>query len=83
MSQHHLHNPHHKSTVQEFTHKVRKHKSGAAAYARAARRYGFETNTFVGREGVVFRRNPPTGDHGTTSSDSEVPAQNIENGMLS
>jgi hypothetical protein len=86
---HHHHSHHNKSTVQEFIHKAQS-ASGAAAYARAVRRYNFETQNFVGREGVVFRRKPkpksPTTDPGTgtttgTGGDSEVPAADIQNGM--
>jgi hypothetical protein len=61
--------------------------SGAAAYARAVRRYGFETHSFVGRAGVVYKKKPRgggTGDAGGAgTTESEVPAQDIQNGMSS
>jgi len=52
--------------------------TGFAAYARAARRYNFDTPTVVGRKGVVFRKSrPTTGD----SSEAEVPANDIQNDL--
>ena len=31
-------------------------RSGSAAYARAVRKYGFETETLVARNGIVFKK---------------------------
>jgi hypothetical protein len=79
----------HKSVVQDFIRNVTQTsgpRTGFAAYARAVRRYGFETETFVGRNGVVFKKNVPAAGVGVIRDDateSEVPAEDIQNGTSS
>jgi len=52
-------------------------RSGAAAYARAVRRYDITTNTFVGKKGQVFLK----ADAADDGSGSEVPADSIQNDL--
>jgi hypothetical protein len=71
-----------KSFVQDFVRIPAKKKgprSGFAAYARALRKYGIETDTLVARNGILFEKKPAAGG-GTT--ETEVPADDDQNGML-
>jgi len=52
-------------------------RSGAAAYARAVRRYDITTNTFVGNRGQVFLKSAATDDEGGY----EVPAESVQNDL--
>jgi len=77
---HQLHQAY-KSTAQEFilnTSQPRGPRTGPAAYARAARKYGFARPTFTGRNGVVFKEQFVVSGGGT-----EVPAEDIQNGIFS
>jgi hypothetical protein len=56
-------------------------RSGPAAYARAVRKYSFESQLWVGRRGVVFRKQRLPSD--AVASESEVPAEDVQNGMSS
>jgi hypothetical protein len=77
-SPHYSPGPHAKSLVHEFAPKTVK-RNGASAYARAARRYGFETDTFAAREGVVFLLQTPAEDVVGVPA-GEVPVNDIQNG---
>ncbi|KAF8509885.1 aspartic peptidase domain-containing protein [Hysterangium stoloniferum] len=56
-------------------------RSGPAAYARAARRYNFESPVFIGSNGVVFKKHTPTTDAHKPGPVSEVPAQDVQNDL--
>ena len=56
---------------------AQKGPNGFAAYARAARRFNFDAPTVVGRRGQVFRKLPSKAA-GTSGSESEVPANDIQ-----
>ncbi|KAF7966518.1 hypothetical protein HWV62_38082 [Athelia sp. TMB] len=50
-------------------------RTGASAYARAVRRFDISTDTFVGRQGQVFKKGTADGE------ESEVPADSIQNDL--
>jgi hypothetical protein len=68
--------------IRNVDHKVTA-RSGPAAYARAVRRYGFESPLWAARRGVVFRKHwlRSDGPSEYIPTESEVPAVDVQNGM--
>ena len=78
MPHHHSHKSSVLKLIRNVEYKVTT-RSGPAAYARAVRKYGFESQLWVARRGVVFRKHRLRSD--AVASESEVPAVDVQNGM--
>lgn len=72
------------TVVQDFIpHEITGPHSLFAAYIKAIRRYGFETETFVVRNGAVYKKLPVAafGVMKDDATETEVPAEDMQKGM--